>query len=926
MHGRTRNALLALGFDTDLIARIDSHHHTVDALRSLSKPALRAAYTPEEVELIQDRIKRQPIPEETLERVIEQADAACCFCADGNNARPFQIHHAVEYACTQDNSEDNLILVCPTHHQNVPKHLSAEEQKVVRRKWRAVVEIARAYRERGLDFPFGLFVAMDYGLQPSPEELIDGYRLSNATALAATPQELAEEGVALLRERGLLPIVGASGDGKTTLAIGIAGHLWKEGFRVFKYQPPVAGRPLPLQDVLSFMQTADYECVLLLDDANRCFSETDLTQIGAAAGRPVLVLATWTRDRLSEDPRPERHLTVWLLVNWERIRPCVKAFLLAYEATVVAAIQRQQDPRQLGRVGLGYMDVPLARHIERYEREARSVSEFLFLLRGGAHAVQTEIEALADDSRSDIPALYAAIEQIAGFERFVTPEDTASACQRVSQERAFPAPTSDWVREVFRAQRMRGRMQETRGAYKTVHRDWAARLIGAALASARARPETERLLAPNIDLHADEPNRLMRLWSWLWHDQHGGPYIRDWLRRQQVADWTALVGKAVSAGLEEVGFVADRMHILFPRHDWEETVRAAFTTHEDLLALAVASAGPGDWISLRGLAFALGHACPDLAARLVERWDPSAAARIIESTHPDYYDTAGWVFASYDKHSPAWVKQVGRNTRWEAIADRLRQVRTGDLDAVFNCESLLLRLGIPLRRSMVKWFTKVITDAVRNAHLSDLHVGISFEHSFLWMLFPGDLQQVFESLSASRIAEDLGRSRPRHWRALADLTGLTWSVGEPFFAEVINLLDPVAFLDAVESGAVGHEHELRCLLWVLTEGDPKRRQLLASRMYPLVLAACKRSAVERITLLRAFRELDAELGARMLADACTDPAALEPDKEEQQEREDLTDRDEDIQQLREGIAVFEAANRDYIIDLHDRQLVELPEN
>ena len=577
------------------------------------------------------------------------------------------------------------------------------------------MEIARAYRERGLDFPFGLFVAMDYGRQPRPKELIDGYRLSNATALAASYHELAEEGVVLLRERGLLPIVGASGDGKTTLALGLAGHLWKEGFQVFNYQPPAAGRPLPLQDVLSFVQSADRPCVLLLDDANRAFSETDLTQIGAAAGRPVLVLATWTRDRLAEDPRPERHLRGWLLVNWERIRPSVKTFLLAHEATVVAAIQRHQDPREPGRVGLGYLDVPLARHIECYEREAKTVSEFLFLLRGGAHAVQTEIEALADDSRSDIPVLYAAVEQITGFEKPVTPEDTASACQRISQERGVPAPTSDWVREVFRAQRRRGRMQEVRGAYKTVHRDWAARLIGAGLASARTRPETERLLAPNIDLHADEPMRLMRLWSWLWYDKHGGPYLREWLARQQVGDWEALVGKAVSAGLQEVGFVADRMPILFHHQGWDKTVRAAFTPYEDLLARAVASAGPRDWYSLRGLATALGHACPELAARVVERWDSSAAAALVEATHPDDYDTASWAFASYSKHSPAWVEKVGGSVRWEAISDRLRDVRVGDLDSVFQCESLLGHLCIPLRRSIVKRLTIAMGEVVRDA-------------------------------------------------------------------------------------------------------------------------------------------------------------------------------------------------------------------
>ena len=316
----------------------------------------------------------------------------------------------------------------------------SEEQKAARRKWHAVVEIAKAYITRGLDFPFGLFVAMDYGLEPRPDELIQGYRLSNATALAVSQHELAQEGVALLCKRGWLPIVGASGDGKTTLARGIAGRLWTEGYLVFNYQPPAIGERIPLQDVLTFIQAADRSCVLLLDDANRALSETDLTQIGAAAGRPVLVLATWTRDRLSEDPRPERHLQDWLLVNWERIRPAVKAFLLAHEAKVVAAIQQHQDRREPRRVGLGYMDVPLARHIERYEEEAKTVSEFLFLVRGGSHTVQTEIEGLADDSRSDTPVLYAAIEQIAGFEQPVTPADTARACEVVSQERRPPRP------------------------------------------------------------------------------------------------------------------------------------------------------------------------------------------------------------------------------------------------------------------------------------------------------------------------------------------------------------------------------------------------------------------------------------------------------------------------------------------------------
>jgi hypothetical protein len=468
-------------------------------------------------------------------------------------------------------------------------------------------------------------------------------------------------------------------------------------------------------------------------------------------------------------------------------------------------------------------------------------------------------------------------------------------------------------------------MQEVRGAYKIVHRDWAARLVGAALASERTRPETERLLAPNIDLHAAEPMRLMRLWSWLWYDRQGGPYIREWLGRQQVADWVALVGKAVSTGLQEVGYVADRMHGLFQHPAWGETIRAAFTPHEELLALAVQSAGPRDWYSLRGLANALAHSCPELAARVVEQWDPRAAAALIEATHPDDYDTVGWVFSSYSKHSPGWVEQVGKSTRWKAVSERLRDVRTGDLDAVFQCERLLLQLRIPLRRSTVKRLTGAMADAVRDARLADLHVGIS-QHPFWWMMFPQDLQLVLERLPASCLAEDLGRSRPRDWRALGDLSGLTWRFGDPFFAEVIDRLDPVAFLAAVEAQVVGHEYELRCLLWVLTRGRPERRQMLASRLYPLVLAACRRSEVECIALLRAFRDLDRGLGERMLAETGIDAALLEPEREKQGEEKEPRDREDVIRQLREQVAAFEAASKDYIIDLNEWRLVELEES
>jgi hypothetical protein len=146
LRNKTANALLALGFDTDLITKVETNRDTVSSLRSRSDTALRLYYTDAEVQLIKDYIKRKPIATDVLVRVLAAANESCCFCEDGNSARPYQIHHIIEHAKTQDNSEENLVLICPSHHVSVPKQFSAAEQKERRRTWHSIVKIARAYR------------------------------------------------------------------------------------------------------------------------------------------------------------------------------------------------------------------------------------------------------------------------------------------------------------------------------------------------------------------------------------------------------------------------------------------------------------------------------------------------------------------------------------------------------------------------------------------------------------------------------------------------------------------------------------------------------------------------------------------------------------------------------------------------------------
>jgi HNH endonuclease len=324
MNIRTYRALLGLGFDTDLIARIDAHGHTVSALGALSKKALLANYSQSDIGLIQERIHRAAIPGEIVDAVLDTSDRVCCFCRDGISSRPFQIHHAVEYSKTQDNSIENLILLCPNHHQTIPKIHTPEEQKQGRAEWYAIVSVVRSYRSKGIAFPFGSFVALDYGSEPNPLALIEGYKLSNATALDLAQTTSAQNAVQRLEHSPFLAIAGQSGSGKSTFARGLIGRFWKRGFAAFQIQPSLNGQAAA--EVLTFLSFADRECILLLDDVNVYLSEVDITAIQVASRAGAKVVCTWTRDGAGA-PALERHLPDWMLIEWDQLRLDVHKYL-----------------------------------------------------------------------------------------------------------------------------------------------------------------------------------------------------------------------------------------------------------------------------------------------------------------------------------------------------------------------------------------------------------------------------------------------------------------------------------------------------------------------------------------------------------------------------------------------------------------------
>jgi ABC-type cobalamin/Fe3+-siderophores transport system ATPase subunit len=122
--------------------------------------------------------------------------------------------------------------------------------------------MVKAYRSKGGVFPFGSFLALDYGSKPDPLALIEGYKLSNATALDLAQSALARSAAQRMEATSFLAVAGQPGSGKSTFSRGVIGRCWSKGSVAFQFQPSANGQAA--QEILTFLSLADRDAILLL--------------------------------------------------------------------------------------------------------------------------------------------------------------------------------------------------------------------------------------------------------------------------------------------------------------------------------------------------------------------------------------------------------------------------------------------------------------------------------------------------------------------------------------------------------------------------------------------------------------------------------------------------------------------------------------
>ncbi|NMN37736.1 HNH endonuclease [Pedobacter sp. SG918] len=109
-------SILSAGFNTELATKAVNKNYTYSKLQNSTKTDLKQDFYEHEVNEIIRLTKRQPIEESTMLQLIRDCDWKCCICWDVLKEEPVILHHIEEHSKTRDDSYENLVVLCLTHH------------------------------------------------------------------------------------------------------------------------------------------------------------------------------------------------------------------------------------------------------------------------------------------------------------------------------------------------------------------------------------------------------------------------------------------------------------------------------------------------------------------------------------------------------------------------------------------------------------------------------------------------------------------------------------------------------------------------------------------------------------------------------------------------------------------------------------------
>ena len=138
------------GISSEIANKATSAGLTTTKAKTITQEEMAKNYrlTEEEVQIVCNAVKRIPIKRQVAQVLLERSNFLCNVCK-GDKSHAFVIHHIEEYESTQDNSYENLIVLCPSdhdaaHHGGLSLKIKKGQLKQCKASWEKQVEIGNA--------------------------------------------------------------------------------------------------------------------------------------------------------------------------------------------------------------------------------------------------------------------------------------------------------------------------------------------------------------------------------------------------------------------------------------------------------------------------------------------------------------------------------------------------------------------------------------------------------------------------------------------------------------------------------------------------------------------------------------------------------------------------------------------------------------
>ncbi len=832
--GKMRNdsvkRLLALGFDSDLVEKCRKRDLNQTALKGMNKSALeKLGFVEDEIKLIQAKVNRPPIPEDNIQSIMEKSASVCAYCADGDATRPFQIHHIQEYHLSQDHAEENLLLICPNHHVAIhQQHLPAPEQHARKRSWESVVDIASIYHRLGIPFPFGAFEYIDYSIPGEVTEVFDFGPPKPSVCRQLVSDGFTANAVQILEARNGILLSGASGSGKSTMALGIAGKFLDH--KVYRYIVADKSSIDIARDIFQFLGLSTQKIILVIDDANTKIESPQIESLFKAVNNERKIIVVVTENTMESDGNLALHLTNHMVyLSWATMRELVIGSLLEHEHQVITYLkQHNVDEYRGAPIGYSIFHFSLRRALENYANETNNVWQFIFLLTSGIQRFDGLQERLFHPDRMDLLVLFISIRQIARFEEGTDLKTIEWFYGWHSQLKKQPIPSPEWLSDCLSKLEKNRILQPKRDRFNTIHRQFALSFLD--ICYSKNIKDTSEIL----DLYFQDfkhVREILILWTWLTNSLTR-EYIRKWLNGLDMPAWESLADEAAQESFFALAVLCDQLHMRSPAHN--PVLQKILINKASIIAIYVNSSSEHSLFYLAKISTAIRYHCPTLWAELLPKIDRTNFANLFKNTQPGFYTELHSLFYAIEQEESIWILQLSETFSLDDFFAKAKRIDKGDIDELCKLIYLQRRYFSDIKRSTFGKYIDIFHALLKDCHLEAIHYS-SIESGLSEIYaYPKMIDYIFTALSPLTLARELEKATPNSWARLLSLSHLSTFGKTTVIQDFLNHLDGMALGRNIEQFYQDHLYEFRTLIYQLSYAHQEKKTEFANIIFPLM--------------------------------------------------------------------------------------------